>query len=699
MKCKFYFSVLLLFLSVLCSPAPTVNFSAPPFNPAQFLVDQVHNNISILGSSNTISSGVYPIKIFNLTGTNYFSIDSTGVPSGYILLTTNNTVAYFPFSGGTGGSGTLTNVVFTNAGPSDTYVIGNTSYLITNSFSGGGSAGTIYNFNTNDFLTTLQTNISLSLNVPRTNQSNIFYPSQNFRSGITIGTSGQAVINGNGSGGFANSSFTWTASGDVTAISFTGNGSGLTALNAGNLSSGTVPAARLPLATTSAFGAVKPDGTTILVSGGVISAVGSSSTITNLAAGQGLNLTNTGGTNIFSMAQQQYDTASLAPTNALATNDTLPRIVGQILTVPTNYDALGAAQAATNAPNIVKTNDLIYLAAFTNCVFTNTGTVPFFAGHTLFIPTNSFTGGGGNVNSNYVFNLNGFGTNETFWGTTTLTNSSGNGITFDGTTFLLNGVNLNTGPGGTIGGIGSGLVQLNASGISSGTLATARMGSGTPQSTNVLHGNGTWAQVNVLDMNTNGSQSGWIPTSTNNTVLWEPLPTSAGGTVTNNFINPLVATNTGPFVFLSIYGTGSLANHNEADFSFDTTNLVIGIAGDYAGTGTHTNYHAIIPLNGATNTMSTIFPTNVGTIYTNGLNRSTIQGALNLTTAVGNSATADIFWTNSGVAHFEELTVPLGAAFTYKLSISGIQLDPLATFKVAQAAGTIIATNLWLNQN
>ena len=43
--------------------------------------------------------------------------------------------------------------------------------------------------------------------------------------------------------------------------------------NAGNISSGTIGAARLPLGSASAFGAVKADGTTITASGGVLSAV------------------------------------------------------------------------------------------------------------------------------------------------------------------------------------------------------------------------------------------------------------------------------------------------------------------------------------------------------------------------------------------------------------------------------------------
>jgi hypothetical protein len=44
--------------------------------------------------------------------------------------------------------------------------------------------------------------------------------------------------------------------------------------NATNITSGSLPVARLPIATTAAFGVLKPDGTTITVSGGVISASG-----------------------------------------------------------------------------------------------------------------------------------------------------------------------------------------------------------------------------------------------------------------------------------------------------------------------------------------------------------------------------------------------------------------------------------------
>jgi hypothetical protein len=96
------------------------------------------------------------------------------------------------------------------------------------------------------------------------------------------------------------------------------SGVNLTNLNASNLASGTVGAARLPLATTGAFGAVKPDGSTITVSAGVISAVGggpggsittqdllgnSVASTTTLIAGLGDTVSGSGGSATITHAQ------------------------------------------------------------------------------------------------------------------------------------------------------------------------------------------------------------------------------------------------------------------------------------------------------------------------------------------------------------------------------------------------------------
>ena len=87
--------------------------------------------------------------------------------------------------------------------------------------------------------------------------------SSNFSNQVVFNTSGNISAN----------SLTATGGNIQAGGYFVGNGSCVSNLNASSLSTGTVPSARLPLATTAAVGAVKPDGTSISVdSNGVISA-------------------------------------------------------------------------------------------------------------------------------------------------------------------------------------------------------------------------------------------------------------------------------------------------------------------------------------------------------------------------------------------------------------------------------------------
>lgn len=93
---------------------------------------------------------------------------------------------------------------------------------------------------------------------------------------------------------------TFTGVGSGTSI-FSGDGSGLTSLNGSNIDSGTVAATYLPVASSSAFGVVKVDGTTITAAAGVISSVATSINISGVAPGTfqtGTFLGNSSGTTL-----------------------------------------------------------------------------------------------------------------------------------------------------------------------------------------------------------------------------------------------------------------------------------------------------------------------------------------------------------------------------------------------------------------
>lgn len=76
---------------------------------------------------------------------------------------------------------------------------------------------------------------------------------------------------------------TTPASGAFTTI--TGNGAAITALNASNLTSGTVPTAALPIASASVFGIVEVDNASIIATSGVISATGTFATAVTAPSG------------------------------------------------------------------------------------------------------------------------------------------------------------------------------------------------------------------------------------------------------------------------------------------------------------------------------------------------------------------------------------------------------------------------------
>jgi hypothetical protein len=88
---------------------------------------------------------------------------------------------------------------------------------------------------------------------------------------LYLGSDGTAYIYTNVQNGLSSAkTFTFGANGTLTATTFSGSGASLTSLNASNLASGTVSSARLPVATSSALGAVKI-GSGVTITDGVIS--------------------------------------------------------------------------------------------------------------------------------------------------------------------------------------------------------------------------------------------------------------------------------------------------------------------------------------------------------------------------------------------------------------------------------------------
>ncbi len=128
--------------------------------------------------------------------------------------------------------------------------------------------------------TALSGNVAL-LNAAQTfTNANVVNPGATNVTGLSVrqtsaGAPAQDVFSVTNSGG-ATKYFSVNNAGNLTfSGTATGNGSLLTALNATQLTNGTVPVARLPLATGAAVGAVRPDGVSITIAGGVISAVAS----------------------------------------------------------------------------------------------------------------------------------------------------------------------------------------------------------------------------------------------------------------------------------------------------------------------------------------------------------------------------------------------------------------------------------------
>ena len=164
------------------------------------------------------------------------------------------------------------------------------------------------------------------------------------------------------------------------------------------------------------------------------------------------------------------------------------------------------ATLATNSPDGTPLNELL-----TNLFLVSTGPDVLVSGHAAFINTNLIGGGGGSIPAGVLtnFDLRAWtNLNTTFISfASQLLVAKGIGIgpvpdidlfpdgsaTFSSGNAMISAGGAFTGV--SFSGVGSGLTALNASALSSGTVATARLGSGAANNTTFLRGDNSWVGV------------------------------------------------------------------------------------------------------------------------------------------------------------------------------------------------------------
>jgi len=196
-------------------------------------------------------------------------------------------------------------------------------------------------------------------------------------------------------------------------------------------------------------------------------------------------------------------------------------------------------------------------------------------------------------------------------------------ITFNSTAMTINSAVTATSYTGS----GAGLTSLNASNLSSGTVPTAQLGSGTANSTTYLRGDNTWQTISTsgtgtvtsIGVSSNGTYSGAL------TVGSSPVTTS--GTIT---ITPNIFTNTTAGV-VPLSGGGT-SNFLRADGTWATPTTGVAAAGTLTGTTLASN-------------VVTSSLTSLGTIASLNATNLTLTGTL---TTGGSTGTSGYVLTSNG---------------------------------------------------
>ena len=410
--------------------------------------------------------------------------------------------------------------------------------------------------------------------------------------GVTTLTSGQILI-GNGTNALLQTTnLSWNnTSNTLSATNFVGSGVGLTALNASNISSGTLTVSRGGIGTTTlTTGQILiGNGTGTLIQSANLSWNNTSNTLsaTNfIGSGAGLSAINASNISVGTLAVARGGTG-------VTTSIGNGSVVLSNAATMTNgtFSGVGTGLTSLNASNI--SVGTLAVARGGTGVTTSIGNGSVVLSNAATMTNSTFSGTGTGLTSLNASNIS-LGTLAVARGGTGTTTSIGNG-----SVVLSNAATMTN---GTFSGTGTGLTSLNASNISLGTLAVGRGGTGTTTST----GNGSVVLNNSATM-TNGTFSG-IGTGLSSlnaaNITSGILAVLQGGTGTNT------STGNGSVVLsnAATMTNGTFSGNGNGLIALNATNITSGILSiTQGGTGTNasTGNGSLVLSNAATITNST----------------------------------------------------------------------------------------------